>query len=69
MSTTTAPAAQLEALARAHGLTLTAAEPGTDFSGHPTARATMALAAEPRHSLLLELGERFDAAIRSLRRS
>ncbi len=61
MSTTTAPAAQLDALARAHGLTLTAAEPGTDFSGNPTTRATMALAAEPSHSLLLELGERFDA--------
>ena len=62
MSTTTAPAAQLDALARTHGLTLTPAEPGTDFSGHPTARATMALAAEPRHKLLLELGENFNAA-------
>jgi hypothetical protein len=62
MSTTTAPAAQLDTLARAHGLTLTAAEPGTDFSGHPTARATMALAAEPAHKLLLELGESFNAA-------
>lgn len=61
MSTTTAPAAQLEALAHAHGLTLTAAEPGTDFSGNPTVRATMALAADPKHSLLLELGERFNA--------
>ena len=61
MSTTTAPAAQLEALARAHGLNLTGSEPGTDFSGHATARATMTLAAEPAHSLLLELGERFDA--------
>jgi len=62
MSTTTAPAAQLDALARAHGLTLTAAEPGIDFSGQPTVRATMALAADPTHKLLLELGERFDAA-------
>ena len=60
MSTTTAPAAQLEALARAHGLTPTASEPGTDFSGNPTARATMMLAAEPTHTLLLELGEHFD---------
>jgi hypothetical protein len=48
-------------MARAHGLTLAAAEPGTDFSGNPTTRATMALAAEPSHSLLLELSERFDA--------
>ncbi|HEV2577656.1 MAG TPA: hypothetical protein VGU25_10635 [Acidobacteriaceae bacterium] len=62
MSTTTAPAAQLDALARAHGLTLTPAEPGTDFSGNPTVRATMALPATPAHSLLLQLGERFDAA-------
>lgn len=61
MSTTTAPAEQLDALARAHGLTLTAAEPGTDFSGNPTVRATMALASEPAHSLLLELGEGFNA--------
>ena len=62
MSITTAPAAQLDALARTHGLTLTPAEPGTDFSGHPTARATMALASEPAHKLLLELGENFNAA-------
>ena len=62
MSLTTAPAAQLDALARAHGLNLTHAEPGTDFSGAPTVRATMTLAAEPAHSLLLELGERFDAS-------
>jgi len=62
MSIATAPAAQLDALARAHGLTLTAEAPGTDFSGNPTVRATMALAAEPAHKLLLELSERFDAA-------
>ncbi len=62
MSMITAPAAQLDALARAHGLTLTHAEPGTDFSGTPTVRATMALAVEPAHMLLLELGERFDVA-------
>lgn len=62
MSTTTAPSAQLDALAQAHGLTLTAAEAGTDFSGNPTVRAAMALAAEPAHTLLLELGESFNAA-------
>src|SRR6202012_294777 len=62
MSITTAPAAQLDTLARAHGLTLTPGEPGTDFSGNPTTRATMALASEPTHSLLLELGEHFDAS-------
>ena len=63
MSTTTsAPAAQLDALARAHGLTLTAAEPGTDFSGQPTVRTVMALAADPSKQLPLELSERFDPA-------
>jgi hypothetical protein len=59
-STTTAPAAQLEALARAHGLTLTPAEPGTDFSGNPTTRAVLALAAEPAKQQTLELSESFD---------
>jgi hypothetical protein len=61
MSTTTAPAAQLDALARAHGLTLAPAEQGTDFSGNPTVRASVALASDPSKSLTLELGERFDA--------
>ena len=62
MSTTTAPAAQLDALARAHGLTLTPAEPGTDFSGNPTVRTTIRLAGDNSRQQLLELGERFDAA-------
>lgn len=61
MSTATAPAAQLESLARAHGLTLTAEAPGKDFSGNPTVRATMALAADRTKRQELELGERFDA--------
>ena len=59
---TAAPAAQLDALARAHGLTLTPAESGKDFSGNSTVRATIALAGEPGHKLLLELSERFDAS-------
>ena len=62
MSTTTAPAAPLDALARAHGLTLTQAEPGADFSGNPTVRASLALAGDPSKRLTLELGERFDAS-------
>ncbi|HEY4008882.1 MAG TPA: hypothetical protein VGM11_01940, partial [Acidobacteriaceae bacterium] len=61
-STTTAPVAQLEALAAAHGLTLTPAEPGADFSGNPTVRATLALAADPSRHHPLELSEHFDAA-------
>ncbi|HZQ43161.1 MAG TPA: hypothetical protein VFA99_07905 [Acidobacteriaceae bacterium] len=62
MSTTTAPAAQLDALARAHGLTLTPAEPGTDFSGNATVRAMIGLAGDASRQQLLELSERFDAA-------
>ncbi len=60
--TTSAPVAQLEALASAHGLTLTPAEPGTDFSGNPTTRANLALADAPAKSLSLELSEGFDAS-------
>lgn len=62
MSTATAPAAQLDSLARAHGLTLTPEAPGTDFSGNPTVRATMALAADHSKRQELELGDRFDAS-------
>jgi hypothetical protein len=63
MSTTiTAPAAALTAAAHAAGLTLTAAEHGTDFAGTPTTRATVALAANPANSITLELSEAFDAA-------
>jgi hypothetical protein len=63
MSTaTTAPAAQLEASAKAAGLTLTAIEPGTDFSGNPTTRATVALASDPGKAQTLELSGTFDAA-------
>lgn len=61
MSTTTAPAAQLDSLARAHGLTLTPAQPGTDFSGNPTVRATMTLASDRSRHQELELSDRFDA--------
>lgn len=60
--TTTAPAAQLETLARTHGLTLTPAEPGTDFSGNPTTRTVLALAAEPTRQQTLELSAGFDAS-------
>ena len=59
---TAAPAAQLEALARAQGLTLTPAAPGTDFSGNPTVRATVTLTSDPSKHVTLELGERFDAS-------
>ncbi|MGI4831224.1 MAG: hypothetical protein ACRYFU_24030 [Janthinobacterium lividum] len=63
MSTTSAPAlAQLELAAHTAGLTLTPLDAGKDFSGQPTARFSMSLAADPSRTLFLELGEEFDAA-------
>ena len=56
---TSAPAA-LETAAQAAGLHLTANEPGTDFSGNPTVRYTMALLADPSKNHTLELSESFD---------
>jgi len=61
-SSITAPAAALEAAAHVAGLTLTAVEPGTDFAGTPTTRATMELATDPSKTLVVELSEAFDAA-------
>lgn len=60
-STSAAPAAQLDAQARAHGLILTPGEPGVDFSGNPTMRATLTLASDPSKKQTLELSESFDA--------
>jgi hypothetical protein len=57
-----APAPALEAAAHNVGLTLTAAEPGTDFTGASTTRAIVALASDPTRQLVLELSEAFDAA-------
>jgi hypothetical protein len=62
MPALTAPAPALLAAASAAGLTLLAAEPGADFAGLPTTRATFALASDPSKSLLIELSEAFDAA-------
>jgi hypothetical protein len=62
MSTLTAPAPALEAAAKAAGLTLTATEPGTDFSGKPTVRATVTLASDTSKTETLELSETFDAS-------
>jgi hypothetical protein len=61
MSSTTAPGAQLEALAAKHALTLTPGVAGQDFAGNATVRAMMTLAADPARQLPLELSERFDA--------
>jgi hypothetical protein len=63
MSTTiNAPAASLVAAAKTAGLTLTAAEPGTDFAGTPTTRAVISLGNDPAKQQVLELSEAFDAA-------
>jgi hypothetical protein len=62
------PSPALEAAAHNAGLNLTAAEPGTDFTGAPTTRAILtlagnaALASDPARQQLLELSQAFDAA-------
>jgi hypothetical protein len=56
----TAHAEQLEAAAKAAGLTLTASEAGTDFAGVPTTRTVVALAGDPSKTHVLELSEGFD---------
>ena len=61
-STIASPSAALVAAAQNAGLTLTAAEPGTDFTGTPTTRATISLASDPSKQITLELSEAFDAA-------
>src|SRR5471030_102655 len=69
MSSTLAPAAALESAAvlkqaaGAAGLTITSLEPGTDFAGVPTTRATLVLGdSQQEKTLTLELSESFDAA-------
>lgn len=63
MSTTSVDAlAQLELAAHTAGLTLTPLDAGTDFTGRPTARFSMSLAADTTRTLLLEFGEQFEAA-------
>src|SRR5579875_2920467 len=59
MSSLAAPAPALETAAQAAGLILTPADPGTDFSGNPTARAIIALAGDPSKTQVLELSHVF----------
>jgi hypothetical protein len=56
------PAPALEAAAHNAGLTLTALEPGTDFTGAPTTRAIMSVVSDPARQQVLELSQAFDAA-------
>ncbi len=58
----TALPAQVAAAASAVGLNVLAAEPATAFSGAPTTRFTLALAANPAKTLVLELSQSFDYA-------
>lgn len=60
METQTALAAQVAAAANPAGLVVVASEAGKDFSGNPTTRFTLALAAEPSKTQLLELSNRVD---------
>lgn len=62
MSLNASASADLEAAAKAAGLTLISNEPGTDFSGNPTVRYTMELTADPSKNNTLELGHSFDAS-------
>jgi hypothetical protein len=62
MPTLTTPAAALESAAQAAGLTIASIEPGTDFAGTPTTRATLALAADPGKTCTLELSEAVEAS-------
>ena len=63
MSTATHDAlAQIQLAARTAGLEVQPMEPGVSFSGEPTVRFGMSLLSQPGKSLLLELGQEFDAA-------
>jgi hypothetical protein len=53
-------AGQVEAAAKAAGLVVVASEEGKDFSGGPTARFTLGLAANPAKTQTLELSAAFD---------
>jgi hypothetical protein len=53
-------AAQVEAAAKAAGLVVASSEVGQDFSGQPTTRFKLALAADAAKTQVLELSDRFD---------
>ena len=59
-SSTVTQAAQIEAAAKAAGLTATQNEPGLDFSGRPTSRYTLSLTNGNGFGQLLELSAEFD---------
>ncbi|RSL16805.1 hypothetical protein EDE15_2330 [Edaphobacter aggregans] len=53
-------AGQVETAAKAAGLVAVSSEVGKDFSGNPTTRFTLALAADKAKTEVLELSDRFD---------
>lgn len=53
-------AGQVEAAAKSAGLVAVSSEVGKDFSGNPTTRFTLALAADTAKREVLELSDRFD---------
>ena len=53
-------AGQVEAAAKAAGLVAVSSEVGKDFSGNPTTRFTLALAADKAKTQVLELSDHFD---------
>ena len=59
-SSTVTQAAQIEAAAKACGMTATQGEAGVDFSGRPTSRYTLSLVGGNGSGQLLELSAEFD---------
>lgn len=60
MGTQEVLAAQVESAAEAAGLEVASSEVGLDFSGNPTTRFRLALAADHRKTQVLELSDKFD---------
>jgi hypothetical protein len=60
IETQTALAAQVDSAARAAGLTIAATAVGSDFSGNPTSRFTLALAGDAAKTQVLELSDTLD---------
>ena len=66
MDTKAVLAGQVEAAAKAAGLVVVSSEVGRDFSGNPTTRFQLALAANTKKTELLELSDRFDFSQKEL---
>lgn len=60
--TQTVLAGQVESAARTAGLQIAGTAAGADFSGNPTTRFTLALAASPAKTQVLELSDSFDSS-------